>query len=158
MLTCPMCKKTIPAQQRECLNCRTDVSLLVSYVDDLQEGLRQADALTRQGDLGKAVWAYLAVLEVDPDNAQARRQVGRVATAVRQFDETSYRRWKKLMHREGRFRRWLASTEGGGGDGGWWGGVFWFLIVLAALVLGFFLGRTQPGSPPPADPPPAQVT
>ena len=39
------------------------------------------------GELGDAVWKYLEVLEVDPDNAVARRQVGRVATAVRQFDE-----------------------------------------------------------------------
>jgi hypothetical protein len=142
MLTCPMCKKTIPKDRKECLNCRTDVSLLVDYVDNLQSGLQRAEALTRKGDLGPAVWAYLEVLEVDPDNATARRQVGQVATAVRQFDETSYRRWKKLMHRESRFRGWLNTldAEGGGGNS-WWVGLLWFVIPLAALLLGYYLGR-----------------
>ena len=71
-----------------------DLSLLVDYVTNLQDGLSRAEALTRAGELGEAVWAYLEVLEVDPDNATARRQVGKVATAVRQFDQTAPgRRW-----------------------------------------------------------------
>jgi hypothetical protein len=41
------------------------------------------------------------VLEVDPDNALARRQVGQVATAVRQFDRTAPG------------RRWLGGMRGG---------------------------------------------
>ena len=39
MLTCPMCKKTLRGLEKECLNCRTDVSLLVDYVEDLRDGL-----------------------------------------------------------------------------------------------------------------------
>ena len=86
MLNCPMCKKPLRGEEKECPNCKTDVSLLVAYVANLRQGLSQAEALTRSGDLGEAVWAYLAVLEVDPDNAAARRQVGKVVTAV-QFRE-----------------------------------------------------------------------
>jgi hypothetical protein len=71
-----------------------DLDLLVDYVSHLQGGLERAENLTRAGELGQAVWAYLEVLEVDPDNVAARRQVGQVATAVRQFDRTAPgRRW-----------------------------------------------------------------
>lgn len=94
MLTCPMCKQRLQGMEKECSRCRTDVSLLVNYVENLQDGLARADALTRQGELGEAVWAYLKVLEVDPDNLTARRQVGQVVTAVRQFDRVaSNRSW-----------------------------------------------------------------
>src|SRR5215471_5673212 len=117
MLTCPMCKKKLRGLEKECLNCRTDVSLLVHYVEDLREGLAQAEALTRAGELGEAVWAYLAVLEVDPDNATARRQVGQVATAVRQFDvEGLGRRWGNRVRRKAKRRQWFS---GGSGEGGW---------------------------------------
>src|SRR5947209_17056176 len=137
MLTCPMCKKKLRGLERECLNCRTDVSLLVDYVENLREGLRQADELTRRGELGDAVWAYLSVLEVDPDNATARKQVGKVATAVRQFDQTAPgRRWLKRLQKQTRFRRWLAHWNEGEG-GGWVGGLFWFLLVFGALVIGY---------------------
>ena len=85
------------------------MSLLVDYVENLQDGLVQAEALTKPGELGEAVWAYLEVLEVDPDNATARRQVGKVATAVRQFDNAAPgRRWLKKLQRQTRFRRWAA--------------------------------------------------
>src|SRR5262249_41920797 len=82
MLTCPMCKKKLRGLEKECVNCKTDVSLLVDYVENLQEGLVRAEALTKAGELGEAVWAYLEVLEVDPDNTTAKRQVGQVVTAV----------------------------------------------------------------------------
>src|SRR5207249_8252111 len=110
MLTCPMCKKRLRGVERECPGCRTDVSLLVDYVDNLRDGLRRAEELTRRGELGEAVWEYLSVLEVDPDNAVARKQVSRVATAVRQFDqEAPGRRFLRRLQRETRFRRWMAS-------------------------------------------------
>src|SRR6516165_7093535 len=98
MLTCPMCKKTLRQLARQCPTCRSDLSLLVDYVEHLDGGLRQAEALTRAGELGEAVWAYLQVLEVDPDNPEARRQVGEVAAAVRQFDRAAPgRRWLKRL-------------------------------------------------------------
>src|SRR5438445_5926440 len=124
MLTCPnpTCGKKLPALERECPRCRTDLSLLCDYVDHLGDGLARAEALTRAGELGEAVWAYLSVLEVDPDNATARRQVGQVVTAVRQFDEmTPGRRWLRKVRRQARFRAWLHSL--GGEDGAGWFGV-----------------------------------
>src|ERR1041384_1332340 len=127
MLTCPMCKKKLRGLEKECLNCRTDVSLLVHYVEDLRDGLAQAEALTRAGELGEAVWAYLSVLEVDPDNATARRQVGKVATAVRQFDRSAPgRRWLKSLQKQNRWQRWKARfSEGEGG-----GALSWVVLFL----------------------------
>ena len=84
-----MCKKAVAESCVECPRCRADLSLLVDYVGHLQDGLVRAEQLTRKGDLGEAVWTYLEVLELDPDNAVARRQVNRVATAVRQFDRAA---------------------------------------------------------------------
>jgi hypothetical protein len=152
MLTCPNppCRKPIPAGARECPRCRTDLSLLVTYVNDLRGGLERAKELTRAGELGPAVWTYLEVLEVDPENATARRQVGQVAAAVRQFDRAAPgRRWLKRMRRQARFRDWLSAD----GDGrGWLGTLLWLLMVLAAFVLGFVLGGQVLRQPPPADP------
>jgi hypothetical protein len=152
MLTCPMCKKQLRGLEKECLNCRTDVSLLVDYVENLRDGLAQAEALTRAGELGDAVWAYLAVLEVDPDNAQARRQVGKVATAVRQFDRTAPgRRWLRALQKQTRFRRWLAHWSEG--EGGVLSSFLWFIVVLGAFLLGYYIGTaTAHRSPPPAPP------
>src|SRR5215471_13105650 len=100
MMTCPMCKKKLPGLEKECGNCKTDVSLLVDYVENLQVGLGRAEALTKAGELGEAVWAYLEVLEVDPDNRKAREQVGQVVTAVRQFDKAAPgRRWFNKIRR-----------------------------------------------------------
>src|SRR5580765_7542316 len=109
MLTCPQCKKRTEGLLRKCQTCQTDLSLLVDYVGHLHEGLERAEVMTRAGELGEAVWAYLEVLEVDPDNATARRQVGNVAAAVRQFDRAAPgRRWFNKIRRETRFRRWAA--------------------------------------------------
>jgi hypothetical protein len=152
MITCPMCKKKLPGRDKECPACKADVSLLVEYVDDLREGLARAEALTRAGQLGEAVWAYLEVLEIDPDNATARRQVGKVATAVRQFDETAPgRRWLSSLHKQKRWQRWLAAWQEGSEPGGWLGAGLWFLVVLGALFVGFLLGvqHTTPTSPEP---------
>ena len=141
MLTCPnpTCKGKVQAMDRICPRCRADLSLLVHYIENLQEGLDQAEALTRAGRLDEAVWAYLAVLEVDPDNATARRQVGKVATAVRQFDQTAPgRRWLKSLQRKTRFRRWWANMTSG--EGGWGPTVFWFLVAAALLTIGYVVG------------------
>ncbi len=154
MLTCPMCKKKLRGLEKECLNCRTDVSLLVHYVEDLRDGLSQAEALTRSGELGEAVWAYLGVLEVDPDNAAARRQVGKVATAVRQFDQTATgRRWLKKLRKQTRFRRWMASwNPDGEASTGLLNGLLWFMLIFGALMVGYVIGvRSAP--PPDANPP-----
>jgi hypothetical protein len=142
MITCPMCKKKLPGLDKKCGNCRTDVSLLVDYVENLRDGLKRAEALTRRGELGDAVWEYLEVLEVDPDNATARKQVGKVATAVRQFDQTApARRWQKKLQRQNAFRRFLSGGGGNGEGGGWLGSLFWFVVVVSALLIGFLLGQ-----------------
>lgn len=94
MLQCPQCTKPLRELVRRCPTCQADLDLLVDYVSHLQGGLERAENLVRAGELGQAVWAYLEVLEVDPDNVSARRQVTQVATAVRQFDHTvPGRRW-----------------------------------------------------------------
>jgi hypothetical protein len=116
--------------------------LLVNYVENLQDGLVRADALTKQGELGEAVWAYLEVLEVDPDNATARRQVGQVVTAVRQFDRAAPgRKWFNRIRRETRFRRWAAGVQEAKGDGtGVLQSVLWFVLIFCALVCGYVMG------------------
>jgi hypothetical protein len=144
MLTCPMCKKRLRGMEKQCQSCKADVSLLVHYVENLAEGLARAEAATRAGELGDAVWAYLEVLEVDPDNATARRQVGKVATAVRQFDDTAPgRRFLTKLHRKNRWKRWLANAEETGSLTTLIGGAFWFLLVLGALLFGYVMGVSQ---------------
>jgi hypothetical protein len=148
MITCPMCKKKLRGMEKECLSCKADVSLLVDYKRNLHDGLAAAERLTREGKLGEAVWAYLEVLEVDPDNATARRQVGKVATAVRQFDENAPgRRWLTKLHKRKFFRRWLATVNENGEGGGWVGAVLWFVVVLFAMLVGYMIGHTQPPTP-----------
>ena len=159
MLTCPMCKQRLRGLEKECLRCHTDVSLLVDYVENLQEGLVRADALTKQGELGEAVWAYLEVLEVDPDNATARRQVGQVVTAVRQFDRAAPgRRWFNKIRRETRFRRWAAGMQGAGSEGGWLSGLLWFILVLGALLSGYVMGVQASKAPESSAPPSAPAS
>src|SRR5437879_6184293 len=134
MLTCPMCKKEVAEHALTCPRCRADLSILVDYVSHLQGGLVRAEDLTRQGELGDAVWAYLDVLEVDPDNVQARQQVGKVATAVRQFDRAAIgRRWLKRLQRQARFRRWLASWQEGEVDSA--GPILAVLVLITVLSL-----------------------
>ncbi|HTU19260.1 MAG TPA: hypothetical protein VMG10_14465 [Gemmataceae bacterium] len=159
MLTCPMCKKTLRGLEKECLNCRTDVSLLVHYVEDLREGLARAEALTRAGELGEAVWAYLAVLEVDPDNSTARRQVGQVATAVRQFDQTMPgRRWRKKLQKQTRFRRWMATWNPEGEvTNSLLSSMLWFLLIFGALMIGYVIGVRSTVPPRDTAPPDTQI-
>jgi hypothetical protein len=136
-----MCKKSLTERTRECPRCRADLSVLVDYVGHLQEGLERAEALTRVGQLGEAVWAYLEVLEIDPDNAQARRQVNHVVAAVRHFDRAAVgRRWLDRLQRQTRFRRWLSSWERVPRRGGW-GVLVILLLLLASLFAGYGLGR-----------------
>ncbi len=119
MLTCPLCKKKLNTLDVKCPSCQADLSLLVGYVEDLAGGLEQAQSFTRAGRLGDAVFAYLQVLDVDPENSEARRQVGRVVSAVRNFDSQPRPRTRQ---REG------------------WSSTIWLLIVLGATLIGFAAG------------------
>jgi hypothetical protein len=94
MPNCPQCTKPLREISRRCPSCQADLDLLVDYVSHLQGGLERAENLVRAGELGQAIWAYLEVLEVDPDNPRARKQIGMIVTAVRQFDTVMPgRRW-----------------------------------------------------------------
>jgi hypothetical protein len=155
MLTCPnpTCKKRLAQPSRQCPHCRSDLELLVQYVDDLSSGLCRAEEATRAGQLGEAVWAYLEVLEVDPDNATARRQVGQVVTAVRQFDEAApSRRWWARLRRQARFRQKLYFWEEPEGDGrSWLGAVGAFLLAMVLFLwLGYWWGFHDGQNTPPA--------
>jgi hypothetical protein len=133
MLQCPQCTKPLRELARRCPSCQADLELLVDYVGNLQGGIERAEGLTRAGELGEAVWAYLAVLEVDPDNAAARRQVGQVATAVRQFDHvTPGRRWVNNLPQLPGSKPWLPVWAR------------WLLVAMAVLIgfgAGFLFGR-----------------
>lgn len=145
-MQCPMCKKKLMGNEQECPYCRCDVSLLSDYVNNLQEGLREAEEFTRKGELGEAIWSYLSVLELDPDNPTARQQIGRVVTAVRQFDLMSpasrlarrlrFRHYMGLMGEVGDEQRWIPLR--------WMPYVWWGLaaLLLAGLtgMVGFVLG------------------
>ncbi len=136
MLICPMCKKTLTRLEKECPSCRTDLSLLADYVDHLHDGLERAESLTKAGKLGEAVWTYLNVLEVDPDNPTARQQVGAVATAIREFDRASSgRRWLAKLRRQELAVGWLPIAVGG-------------LLLVAAFGLGYWLGCLHEQSVP----------
>jgi hypothetical protein len=139
MLKCPMCGKLVPDDTRKC-RCQTDLSLLADYVSHLKEGLVQAEERTKAGDLDGAVWAYLAVLEVDPDNATARRQVGKVATAVRQFDRTAEgRRWLRALRKES-WKQRLAAWWSDGEGSGMWNWIVLFLFWVGSVLFFYYLG------------------
>jgi hypothetical protein len=128
---------------RQCPSCRAELDLLVDYVNDLQGSLYRAEQLTRSGELGQAVWAYLEVLEVDPDNAAARHQVGQIATAVRQFDRTMPGRL---------WAQGLPASGYAAGPGAWLKGLVIGLVVVFAFSIGFFVARSTPemaGTPAP---------
>ena len=148
MPVCPQCTKPLAELTKRCPSCMADLDLLVEYVNQLDGGLKRAEILTRAGELDEAVWAYLAVLEVDPDNATARRQVGRVATAVRQFDRTAPgRRWLSRLRGEdeddtaARLTRWLRNALIG-------------IAVLLAFALGYGLGNWSGDTTPDKRPAP----
>ncbi len=130
MPRCPQCQKPLAEITRRCPSCRADLDLLVDYVSHLEGGLQRAENLVRAGELSQAVWAYLEVLEVDPDNALARKQVGQVATAVRQFDRTAPG------------RRWLSQMRSGVGDTDTGMFLRWLrvVLVLALVVFAFLFG------------------
>src|SRR5436190_3218992 len=138
MLQCPQCSKALREMTRKCPSCQADLDLLVDYVSQLQAGLEQAGRFTRDGELAKAFWAYMAVLEVDPDNPTARRQVGQVVTAVRQFDRTAPgRRWLQgLPPRVDRDRPPRMAA--------WVKGVLVGMVVFMAFLVGFASGRGLP--------------
>src|SRR5689334_4963994 len=122
MPSCPQCTKPLREMARRCPSCQADLDLLVDYVSHLQGGLERAENLTRAGELGQAFWAYLEVLEVDPDNPTARRQVGQVVTAVRQFDAViPGRRWANNLPPLPEKPAWLRWAR-------------WGLVALAVLV------------------------
>ncbi|MCI0639691.1 MAG: hypothetical protein L0Y72_05335 [Gemmataceae bacterium] len=131
MPQCPQCSKPLREVTRRCPSCQADLALLVDYVSHLNGGLERAENLLKAGELGPAVWAYLEVLEVDPDNGPARRQVGQVVTAVRQFDQANEgRRWLKRIRSEAednlllRWRNYILIAGG----------------VFLAFSIGFWLG------------------
>jgi hypothetical protein len=137
MPQCPQCTKPLREFTRRCPTCQADLDLLVDYVSHLQGGLERAEQFTRAGELGQAFWAYLEVLEVDPDNPVARRQIGQVVTAVRQFDRVSPG------------RRWVDGTTDKTGLDAY---LSWLLLALAGVLLvvafsvGFALGSRGSGS------------
>jgi hypothetical protein len=146
-----MCKKSVQPASRECPTCRTDLSLLADYVGHLDAGLARAEALTRAGELGEAMWAYLAVLEVDPDNTEAKRQVAQVAAAVRQFDRIAVgRRWLDKLRRRARFRHW-ADTWGRGDQIPFWVAIVaGIALALVTLAVGWTFGVRSAHGPNPA--------
>src|SRR5436190_18816662 len=89
MPTCPQCTKPLRELSRRCPSCQADLDLLVDFVSHLKGGLQRAENLTRAGELGQAIWAYLEVLDTEPDNGPARRQIAQVATAGSRFDSSS---------------------------------------------------------------------
>jgi hypothetical protein len=66
--------------------------------------------------------------------------VGKVVTAVRQFDQTAPgRRWLRALHKENRWTRWLLSHQEGEGSPllGW---ALLFLLFFGSVVGSYYLG------------------
>ena len=154
MLTCPMCKKGVREDHRECPTCRTDLGLLVDYLADLDGTLEKADEYTRRGELGQAVLAYLQVLEVDPDNPEAKRQIAQVVTAVRQFDEVMPgRRWVDRLRKQAKIRKLKEDIVDVTPRG--WAVLAGGLILMAVMLLvgfGWGLGFQSPSGAPSTKP------
>jgi len=132
MPQCPQCNKPLLELTRQCPSCRADLDLLVDYVTGLKGSVGKAEQLTRAGHLGQAMWAYLEVLEVDPDNAAAREQVSQIATAVRQFDRSAPgRRWAQGLSPQG---------DGGLQLAPWAKGVIVGAVVLLSFGFGYLCG------------------
>jgi hypothetical protein len=126
MPNCPQCTKPLREMSRRCPSCQADLDLLVDYVSHLQGGLQRAENLVKAGELGQAIWAYLEVLEVDPDNPQARKQISQVVTAVRQFDTViPGRRWANGLPPQ------LPEAPRP-----WWHWAIFAAAIVAALTLG----------------------
>ena len=138
MPACPQCSKPLRELSRRCPTCQADLDLLVDYVSHLSGGLQRADNLAKAGELGEAVWAYLEVLETDPDNGPARKQIGRVVTAVRTFDLSTPARRMALglpAHEARGFWRFLPSNERLLGAAA---------LVMTGLFFGLLLGLALP--------------
>jgi hypothetical protein len=153
MPTCPQCQKPLAQLSRRCPSCKADLDLLLEYVNGLETNLARAEQLTRAGELGMAFWAYLEVLETDPDNAAARRQVGQVVTAVRQFDRFAPgRRWLYEVRGE------KVPGEGMDGLARWLRTAFVVVLVLAAFALGYgWASQSTSGDPAPKGPTPPGI-
>ncbi|MBI1833132.1 MAG: hypothetical protein HYR84_16955 [Planctomycetes bacterium] len=142
MPTCPQCSKPLREITRRCPSCQADLDLLVDYVSHLQGGLERAENLVKAGELGQAVWAYLEVLEVDPDNPTARKQIGQIVTAVRQFDSIMPgRRWANGMPP-------LEPSE----PRPWWHWAIFAASVLVAFGIGFAIAKLPYDSDEPDNP------
>jgi hypothetical protein len=132
MPNCPQCTKPLRDFTRRCPSCQADLDLLVDYVSHLQGGLQRAENLVKAGELGQAIWAYLEVLEVDPDNPTARKQIGLVVTAVRQFDTViPGRRWANNLPP-------LLKTARP-----WWHWAIFGAAVFAAFAIGFAISKVS---------------
>lgn len=151
MPACPMCNKPLRELTRKCPSCQADLDLLVDYGSFLSGGLQRAENLVKAGDLPQAIWAYLEVLEVDPDNPAARKQIGQIVTAVRQFDQQSpLRRMghpsdngaaeKKALNPQ--TVRTLAF------------GIVIAVVFTLGLLFGFMLSNPRPTTDDPPDKPP----
>jgi predicted membrane protein len=127
MPKCPQCTKPLREITRRCPSCQADLDLLVDYVSHLQGGLERAENLVKAGELGQAIWAYLEVLEVDPDNPVARKQISQVVTAIRQFDTIMPGR---------RFAHGLP-PELPKAPRPWWHWAIFAGVIVAALGVGF---------------------
>lgn len=149
MPACPQCNKPLREMVRRCPSCQADLDLLVDYVSHLSGGLQRAENLAKAGELGQAVWAYLEVLETDPDNGPARTQIGRVVTAVRTFDLSTPARRVAIglpAHEAKGIWQHLPSTEkllAGA------------IVLLLGFILGLMVGMVMP-KPPPVEPEPPQ--
>jgi hypothetical protein len=138
MPACPQCNKPLRELSRRCPSCQADLDLLVDYVSHLSGGIQRADDLVRAGELGEGVWAYLEVLETEPDNAAARKQIGRVVAAIRRFDLSTPARRVAIglpPHEPQGFWQSLPSNStllGG------------LAIFFAGMILGLLIGTVMP--------------